>query len=224
MPGQKASEEQRRDDIMRAAYDVAAKHGVEALTVRAVAARAAVSHGTVLFHFNRRDALVASLLDRVLDATAVLRVPASLDRLTRPAELMRELLRTEMERLSSDPRHFRLFLEYWALGVRNAAIRRRVSAALDDYRTAFRAVAEGVANEVSGTRRRAGPRQDATSPEGLAAVAVSFVHGCALQAVIDPKTFSVEQHFDMAVRMLDGVAASRWGRGTGKRSSNGSRR
>jgi len=53
MPGQKASEAQRREEIMRAAYDVASKQGVEALTVRAVAARAAVSHGTVLFHFAR---------------------------------------------------------------------------------------------------------------------------------------------------------------------------
>src|SRR5689334_7877890 len=100
-----------------------------------------------------------------------------------------------MERLSRDPRHFRLFLEYWALGVRHAVIRRRVSAALDGYRAAFRAVAEGVVNEANGS-----------DAEGLAAVAVSFVHGCALQAVIDPKTFSVERHFEMAVRMLEGVA------------------
>jgi AcrR family transcriptional regulator len=199
MPGQKASEAQRRDDIMRAAYDVAAKSGVESLTVRAVAARAAVSHGTVLFHFNRRDALVASLLDRVLDATAVLRVPAALDSLT-PAKLMRAVLRAEMERLSHDPRQFRLFLEYWAVGVRHAAIRRRVSAALDNYRAAFRTVAEGASSDA----------------EGLAAVAVSFVHGCALQAVIDPKTFSVERHFDMAVRMLDGVAETRGMRANGK--------
>jgi len=217
MPGQKASEEQRREDIMRAAYDVAARSGVEALTVRAVAARAAVSHGTVLFHFNRRDALVASLLDRVLDATAVLRLPRTLDRLTRPPELMRTLLRAEMERLSRDPRHFRLFLEYWALGVRHAVIRRRVSAALDSYRAAFRAVAESVVNEASGSPPRS------SDAEGLAAVAVSFVHGCALQAVIDPKTFSVERHFEMAVRMLDGVAESRRGPGKGKRSGNGSR-
>ena len=202
---------------MRAAYDVAARSGVEALTLRAVAARAAVSHGTVLFHFNRRDALVASLLDRVLDATAVLRVPTALERLT-PAERLRALLRAEMERLSRDPRQFRLFLEYWAVGVRHAAIRRRVSAALDGYRGAFRAVAEAVVNDASGTRRRAGGDAD-----GLAAVAVSFVHGCALQAVIDPNTFSVEQHFDMAIRMLDGVAESRRGRGTGKRSASESR-
>src|SRR3954452_16592520 len=101
MPGRKAPEEDRRKDILRAAYDVAARQGVEALTVRAVAARADVSHGTVLFHFSRRDALVASLLDNVLDATTVLHVPDVLDAMS-PADRMRLILRAEMERLSND--------------------------------------------------------------------------------------------------------------------------
>ena len=44
---------------------------------------------------------------------------------------------------------------------------------------------------------------------GLAAVAVSLVHGCSLQAVIDPNGFSVEQHFDAAGQMLDRLANDR---------------
>jgi TetR/AcrR family transcriptional repressor of bet genes len=202
MPGQKAPEEHRRKDILRAAYDVAARHGVEALTVRAVADRAAVSHGTVLFHFDRRDHLVASLLDGVLDATTVLRVPAEVERLTSPADRLRALLRTEMERLSSDPRPFRLFLEYWALGVRNAGIRRKVSAALERYRVAFRAIAE-IATPRPSTNGRGAPTR--STSDGVAAVAVSLIHGCAFQAVIDAKAFSVQQHFDTAARMLDGL-------------------
>jgi TetR/AcrR family transcriptional repressor of bet genes len=202
MPGQKAPEEHRRKDILRAAYDVAARHGVEALTVRAVADRAAVSHGTVLFHFDRRDQLVASLLDGVLDATTVLRVPADVERLTSPADRLRALLRTEMERLSSDPRPFRLFLEYWALGVRNAVIRRKVSAALERYRVAFRAIAETATPRPS-TNGRGAPTR--STSDGVAAVAVSLIHGCAFQAVIDAKAFSVQQHFDTAARMLDGL-------------------
>ena len=207
MPGEKVPEEHRRKDILRAAYDVAARHGVEAVTVRAVASGAAVSHGTVLFHFNRRDQLIASLLDSVLDATTVLRVPDDVDRLTRPAERLRALLRAEMVRLSSDPRDFRLFLEYWALGVRHAAIRRKVSRALDRYRAAFHAVAESFAHDRASKRRRATqwPAEFGSStPDGVAAVAVSLIHGCALQALIDPRAFSVLQHFDSAVRMLDG--------------------
>lgn len=201
MPGQKAPEEHRRKDILRAAYDVAARHGVEALTVRAVADRAALSHGTVLFHFERRDQLVASLLDTVLDATTVLRVPPEVERLTSPADRLRAVLRSEMDRLSSDPRPFRLFLEYWALGVRNAVIRRKVSAALERYRVAFRAIAD------TATPRRTNGRRALirNTSDGVAAVAVSLIHGCAFQAVIDEKAFSVQRHFDTAARMLDSL-------------------
>ena len=211
MPGRKAPEEHRRRDILGAAYDVAVRHGIEALTVRAVAARAHVSHGTVLFHFNRRDELVAALLDTVLEATTVLHIPAEVERLTPPATRLRTLLRAEMERLSGDPRHFRLFLEYWALGVRNAVIRRRVSAALDGYRRAFRTVSEAVPREDRPTRRRTGTptrRLSQAATDGLAAVAVSLVHGCALQAVIDPKSFSVLQHFETASGLLDGLGVT----------------
>ena len=215
MPGQKAPEEHRRRDILGAAYEVAVRHGIEALTVRAVAARAAVSHGTVLFHFKRRDQLVSALLDNVLAATTVLHIPGDVERLTRPATRLRALLRAEMERLSGDPRYFRLFLEYWALGVRDATIRRRVRAALEGYRRAFRVASEAVVREERSTRRRTRPprrRISQRSTDGLAAVAVSLVHGCALQAVIDPKSFSVLQHFETASALFDGLGVT--GNGT----------
>ena len=207
MPGQKAPEEHRRREILRAGYEVAVRHGIEALTVRAVAARAEVSHGTVLFHFNRRDALVEALLDNVLEATTVLRVPAELERLASPAERMRTLLGAEMERLSRDPRHFRLFLEYWALGVRDATIRRKVVGALDGYRRAFRVVSEALGPGIRARRRGSDtPRgiSNAAS-DGLAAVAVSLVHGCALQAVIDPRNFSIRRHVEAASGLVTGL-------------------
>jgi AcrR family transcriptional regulator len=107
-----------------------------------------------IFHFNRRDALVAALLDKVLEATTVPRIPAEVARLTSPTERMRLLLSAEMERLSRDPRAFRLFLEYWALGVRDAMIRKRVVAGLDGYRRAFRFVSEPVARNSCETSRQ----------------------------------------------------------------------
>jgi AcrR family transcriptional regulator len=211
MPGRKAPGGTRREDILRAAYDVAARRGVEALTVRAVAARAGVSHGTVLFHFERRDQLVATLLDRVLYATATLRVPDAVSQLIRPSERFVALLRGEMDRLSNEPRHFRVFLEYWTIGVRNRAIRRKVASALAAYRSRFREFAEAAledASESASSRVRAEGVRSPT-PDSLAATAVSLVHGCALQAVIDPTGFEVGQHIETAVRFLTGFGDSR---------------
>jgi len=210
MPGKKVPEETRREDIMRAAYDVAARQGLEAVTLRAVAARADVSHGTVVFHFKRKRALVASLVDRVLYATAVLRVPDAIARITRPSERMHALLRAEMDRLSADPRHFRLLLDYWTIGVRNATIRQKIRVALEQYRAGFSDLADAiVSGELQPPSRRLASRGGegpTVTAAGLAAVAVSLVHGCSLQAVIDPNGFSVEEHFDAAGQMLGRLA------------------
>ncbi len=211
MPGIKVSEETRREDILRAAYDVAARQGLEALTLRAVAARADVSHGTVLHHFKRKSELVASLLDRVLYATAVLRIPDIIAQITRPSERLHALLRAEMDRLSTDPRHFRLFLDYWTFGVRNAGVRQRIRTVLEEYRAALKGIAEAVvAGEAAPLARRGVAKagaNGAATPEGVAGVAVSLIHGCALQSVIDPKGFDVRQHFDAAAQMLDRLSS-----------------
>jgi AcrR family transcriptional regulator len=205
MVGRKAPEETRREDMLRAAYDVAARQGLEALTLRTVAARADVSHGTVVFHFKRKHELVADLLDRVLYATAVLRVPDAVAQITRPSERLDALLRTEMERLSSDPRHFRLFLEYWTIGVRNAAIRRKIRLALEAYRAALAALASPLVTDELAVSHgsRATEGDSAVTAEGVASVGVSLIHGCALQAVIDPKGFDVRQHFAAAAQMIE---------------------
>ena len=212
MPGVKVSEETRREDILRAAYDVAARQGLEALTLRAVAARADVSHGTVLHHFKRKSELVASLLDRVLYATAVIRIPDNIAQITRPSERLHALLRAEMDRLSTDPRHFRLFLDYWTFGVRNVGVRQRIRTVLEEYRAALKGIAEAVvAGEMAPLARRGAVKpgaNGAVTAEGVAAVAVSLIHGCALQSVIDPKGFDVRQHFDAAGQMLDRLSSA----------------
>jgi hypothetical protein len=128
--------------------------------------------------------------------------------LTRPSERFLALLEGEMDRLSSDARHFRVFLEYWTIGVRKGSIRRKVASALDVYRTAFQEFAETAveaAREVRSARarlKRGGP----LTSEALAAAAVSLVHGCALQAVIAPRQFDVQRHKDAAVRLLAELA------------------
>jgi TetR/AcrR family transcriptional regulator, transcriptional repressor of bet genes len=204
MPGRKASETERREQILRAAHEVALRQGIEGLTVRAVAARARLSHGLVLFHFKRKEQLVSAVLDRVIATTLSLRVGEEVALIRDPRERLRTLLRDEVDRLSGDSRQVRLFLEYWALGTRRTEIGRTISAALQAYRAAFRSLTEEVL--------RAEPaRFDGVTPEGLAAVAVSFINGCAVQAMIDPEHFDVEAYL-AAVQGMLGAFPKRSGR------------
>lgn len=196
MPGKRASEGERREQILRGAFEVASRQGIGSLTIRAVAAEAKVSHALVLFHFQRKERLVHALLDWLIDTTSVLHVSDEVARLPRAMDRLHALLEQEMARLSHQPRHTRLFFEFWALGARHEEIRPRISAEMARYRAAFRAIMEELV--------AADPAAfDGVTAEALAAVAVSWIQGCAVQAMIDPAEFDTGEYL-AAVRGLVG--------------------
>ena len=178
MPGPKAAEATRREQILKAAHVVALARGIDGLTVRAVAAKARLSHSLVLFHFKRKDQLGLALLDRVLATTLTPPVPAS-GGITDPRERLVALVHQELGRLSAEPRRVRLLLEYWARGAHNARIRKQIQASLDGYRGVFRGLAEEALRADSGATGRA-------TPAAVAAAAVSLILGFPVQAMIDP--------------------------------------
>jgi TetR/AcrR family transcriptional repressor of bet genes len=199
MPGKRASEGERREQILRAAFEVAAREGIGSLTIRGVAAEAQVSHALVIFHFQRKDRLVLELLDWLIQATSVLHVSEDIARFPRALDRLHALLQQEMARVSHQPRHIRLFFDYWALGARQEAIQVRMSAELERYRTAFRAIMEELLLAEPAAFHGA-------TADGLAAVAVSWIHGCAVQAMIDPEHFDTDEYL-AAVRRMAGQLA-----------------
>jgi TetR/AcrR family transcriptional repressor of bet genes len=185
MPGQKAAEATRREQILRAAYEVALRRGIDGLTVRAVAAKARLSHGLILFHFKRKDQLGLALLDRVLEATVLLDVPDVIRGIPIPMERLQELFGHEVRRLLGEPRRIRLLLEYWARGAHNAVIRTKISAGLERYRAAFREIAtEALPPGTGGSGVAA----------GVAAVTVSLIIGYPVQSIIDPDQLDIEEY------------------------------
>ena len=191
-------EEARRGQLLEAAFAVARRDGIGGVTVRAVAAEAGVSHALVLFHFGRKERLIHGLLDWLIDDMGVLLVSDDIAAFPRSLDRLHGLLHQEMARLSHQPEHTRLFLEFWALGSQDAAIRSRVRAELARYRAAFRAIMEETVGADPATFA-------GVTAEGLAAVAVSWVHGCAVQATIDP-AFDTDQYL-AAVRGMIGQLA-----------------
>ncbi len=58
-----------RDHILDIASLIASDHGASRITIDAVAKRAGVSKGGVMYHFNSKDELLAALVDRVTQIT-----------------------------------------------------------------------------------------------------------------------------------------------------------
>ena len=196
MPGKPAAEEVRREQILQAAFEVASRDGIGGLTVRAVAAEAKLSHALVLFHFGRKERLVNELLDWLIETTSRPTDSEETDPFPSVRDRLHALLEREMERLSRQPRRTRLFFEYWALGARHPMIRARIGAELERYRETFRANMEELILAEPATF-------DGVSADGLAAVAVSCIHGCAVQAMNDPENFDSGEYLT-AVRGIIG--------------------
>jgi AcrR family transcriptional regulator len=189
VPGRKEPEEERRDAILRAAYAVAARERLGGVTARAVAAEAGVSSGLVFFYFESIDNLLVALLDWLLERTVARaqRVPMT-DEVTDtdPADRLIASVAAAIRRLPRERERVELFFDYWVLGTRHPAIRRKIRRALALYRESHLAGAQAVID--------AHPeRYAATTADGLADVIASFLYGCALQIVTDPARFDVER-------------------------------
>jgi TetR/AcrR family transcriptional regulator, transcriptional repressor of bet genes len=187
MPGQRETQATRREQILEAAYEVALRRGIDGLTVRAVAARARLSHSLVLFHFKRKDELGLALLDRVLAGTLAIAVPDEIRHLRKPRERLQALVRQELQRVALEPRRLRLLLEFWTRGGHNAVIRQKIGVGLERYRTTFQDVIAEMPHGKAGNR---------ANPAGLAAVAVSLIIGYPVQSMIDPDGVGTEEYLE----------------------------
>ena len=195
MPGTKAPEPERREQILNAAYKVAAREGLDGTTILQVAAAAELSPGLVMFHFKSKRLLLLALLDWLLATTTVLHVGADIAGLSSPLDRLIALLRQEMHRLSREPLRIRLMFDFWSAGIRDEAVSAKLRAEFDRYREAFRPLAAAVL--------RAEPeRFVGVTPDGLAAVSVSFIKGCAVQAMLDPQRFDFAQYLAAAEGLL----------------------
>lgn len=200
MPGTKIAESIRREQIIDAAYQLARRGGLRAVTIRDVAKKAEISTGLVIFHFRTKERVVLALLDHVLATTITLRVVPRIAAIDDPLQRLIALLRQEMARLSTEPMHNRLFFEFWNEGMWNRAVRVRMQRELDRYRAAFRPMAEEAI--AAHPDRFAG-----LSAESLAAVAVAFIKGCALQSMVEPE-LDVIGFLRSAEALLDPMSAA----------------
>lgn len=180
MPGRKVPEDERREQLLDAAYAVAIRDGLDALTARKVATVAGASPGLVFFHFENMQGLYVALLDALLVGALDAEVTPEIASLPTALDRLRELVRIEIEGLPEQAGPSELFFAYWFLG-RSSPYRARISAALDRYTAVFVPVCTDVLAEL-------GHPPGATG-EGLACVVVALVEGAAVQALRGAQEF-----------------------------------
>ncbi len=189
MPGQKSTEEQRRQEILSAAFTVASRERLQGVKVADVAQEAGVSKGLVYFYFDNKEALLIALLKWLLEQILLHRAdePEPTAPCQSPRAQFLAVLRRDIERLPEQKNSVELLIDYWVMGTRHPDIKRMIRGALDRYRESLHPYAARlIADEPQ--------RYEQISASGLASVAAGFIEGCAIQTAMDMEGFDVEEY------------------------------
>lgn len=209
MGGRKVPEAQRREQLVAAAYDVAVRDGLDAVTARAVAAEAGASPGLVFFHFGSKEGLLLGLLDSLLSGALDAEVTPDIAALPTAADRLLALLRVELEGIPRQRAAVELFFAYWVGLGRTPAFREPIDAALDRYRRVFVPVCADVVAEQGITEQQGVTEQEVAScADTLATMVVSFVQGAAVQAMRDPARFDADAFLLVFTALLHRTAGS----------------
>lgn len=189
MPGPKAPEEQRRQDILRATFKVAARERLTGCKISEVAREAGISKGLVYFYFDSKENLLVALLEWLLDRIILTRAERGIDPsdVSSPPAQFLLVLQKDIERLPAQRHSVELLFDYWVMGTRHPDIQRMIRGALDKYRDALRPFAQAVIDAEP-------DRYQYITAQGLASVAAGFIEGCAMQTVMDLEHFDVDAY------------------------------
>jgi TetR/AcrR family transcriptional repressor of bet genes len=192
VPGRKAPEADRREQILTAAFHVATQRRLQGLTIRAIATEAGLSPGLVLFHFSNSEGLRLALLDWLLANTLIgepftfgaqrvaSKPGAPTDALGSARERLLGAVEQELALLPERKPRLELFFDYWVLGFGEPQVRRRIRRALKRYRAALVELADQVVAESPA-------RFQGVTGNDLASLVVALIEGCVMQAIVDPR-------------------------------------
>ncbi|MFT4215295.1 MAG: TetR family transcriptional regulator C-terminal domain-containing protein, partial [Microbacterium sp.] len=136
MPRVRKSPDERRADVVAAARALARREGLDALTLRAIAAEAGVAPGLVAHYAPSMDELVAATFGDIV-AGELTEVVALLGRVDGAAERIVVLLETMLDGSRADITL--VWVQAWAIGIRNDALADRVRAEMDRWQSAIAA-------------------------------------------------------------------------------------
>ncbi len=174
----------RRAAILDACFELFARRGIGAVTMRQIATAAGLSTGAIYHYFPDKESIARSLFHRVAEQQ-VAEAVASLGEGAPPAQKLAALL------------------EF--VGRREQRLRGILHIALDHHR--HHPDDRDVLAGALGTYRAAIAEQLALPEAGREAVILSLLIGALVQRTLDPQGFELEQHLAALVGLLGSAPA-----------------
>jgi AcrR family transcriptional regulator len=189
--------EARRAELAAAVWRLASREGLDAVTIRRVAAEAGWSTGALAHYFDDKEELLLFAFETVADRVGR-RIVKAAERARDPLELVRTQL---VEGLPIDTER-RAEVRVWFAFLGLAETRPRLAKA---GRDAYRLWRERVAKTLAAAQRH-GLLDASTDVEREAAALIALVDGIAIQATFDPRSVSAERQLEILDDRLSRLA------------------
>ena len=123
-PGPSHSEKSndRRREIVQAAYQTLAEKGFEGLRMREIAKRAGIDHSTLHYYFAGKDDLIYGVVNHIVHDLAIGR-PARQDEEASPREVLAGHFQALVRQMEQTPQMFVVLLELHSRSMREPALR-----------------------------------------------------------------------------------------------------
>ncbi|MEJ8544558.1 TetR/AcrR family transcriptional regulator [Brevibacillus borstelensis] len=182
-----------RQELLQSARDVIASHGIQALTLKAVATGAGVTQGTVYYHFRNKEQLLLELIKEMCqDSWKNL-----LDDAGQGEEILEKALASARSRCTHDSPYHRVYFSLIAAGIYQETLGKELASLQELENKAL-----GMA-----VKRFAKNEELVDIPaERWATLFNAWIDGLALQALLSPSFDADQAYADLAqvIRYLVG--------------------
>ena len=181
--------------LVRAAYDLIARDGLEGLRTRDVAGRVGINIATLHYHFATKELLLAAVVEHVVQVFESLHAP--LPPGATPLDELHHLVLGQARRRRAASNVDVVMHELMLRSRRDKQVRAALRTLLASWRA-------GVEDIVARCKRARQIRADA-NPKAVAAIVTAYLIGANIQHGVAPATFALEA---TARQLLAWLAAS----------------
>jgi AcrR family transcriptional regulator len=185
--------EERRNNIIQAAWRRAAGKGFRELTIDEICEEAGVSKGSFYGYFESKEELLVALLED--EAAGRLAILESMGSVLTGVERLQAFARAMLER-GEDPARVQVLADLWATVGNDGAVRDAFSASVKARRGVLR---EWIDDAVEAEELVDLP------PNALASILIALGDGLLLHAALDPTAFQWRNVRKVLMMLLDGV-------------------
>jgi AcrR family transcriptional regulator len=194
--------EERREELAAAVWRLASRDGLEAVTIRAVAAEAGWSTGALHHYFTNKEELLLFAFQTVAGRIGR-RVAVAREEASEPLELVQSLLAVGLPLDEERRAEVRVWFAFLGLALTRPVLARA-------QRVAYRAWRDLVASALRAAQE-SGEIDPAGDAEGEAAALVALADGLAVQSTFEPRALGPARQLELVderlARLRVGTAA-----------------